>query len=246
MKKIKSNKDIDWGRHYDFYETKFRDLYRTKSIKFNLSHYIMLLNEAGEYLNKKNNFCEIGFGAGITLRYALKHFKKIYGLDISGKNIETTTKELSSEGYKNFELLQDDLMVFNPKFENKFNVISFIHGLEHFTNSDYPIILSNISKYLKKDGIFTGALPYKNPFNYRMCPECEHVFEYDGHVSSHDIKSLSSVFKENNYQIIYISNFNIRYTYQNENFIKKIYKILNFYLRNKPPVHQLEYIVTPN
>ncbi len=246
MKNIKSNKDVDWGKHYDYYETEFREMYRSKSKKYNDSHHLMLTKKGKKYLSKKNVFCEVGFGAGITLRYALKYFKKVYGLDISKKNIDATKDELVSEGYKNFELFQDDLMIYNSNLNNKFDVISFIHGLEHFSDTDYPIVLSNISKYLKKGGVFTGALPYKNPFNYRMCPECNHVFEYDGHVSSHSIKSLSDVFLKNNFKIIYINNFNIYYTLKNEKFLKKIYKGLNYFLLNKRPIHQLEFIVRPD
>ena len=60
----------------------------------------------------------------------------------------------------NFELYTSDLMDFDGRFENKFDIISFIHGLEHFTNTDYPIIFNNIKKYLTPGGIFTGALPF--------------------------------------------------------------------------------------
>jgi cyclopropane fatty-acyl-phospholipid synthase-like methyltransferase len=244
QKKI-SNKDIDWAKHYDFYEVEFRDRYRTVSKPQNESHYQMLKSKGLNFLRKENAFCEIGFSIGLTLRYALNHFDKVYGLDISPKNTELTEKELKSEGYSNFELYTSDLMVFDERFEKKFDVISFVHGLEHFTADDYPLIFKNIKKYLKPNGIFTGALPFNNGFNYRMCPNCNHVFEIDGHVSTHNIKSLKKLFEENDFEIIHLDNFNLKYALSYGNTPKKLYRFIYYGLFGKQSFGQLEYIVRP-
>jgi cyclopropane fatty-acyl-phospholipid synthase-like methyltransferase len=236
---------VDWAKHYDFYEIEMREMYQTVSKPQNESHFIMLKSKAFNYLKMDKVFCEIGFSAGLTLRYALAYFGKVYGLDISPKNGEMTTNELKNEGYHNFELYASDLMIFDEKFENKFDVISFVHGLEHFAEDDYPVILTNIRKYLKKEGIFTGALPYKNRFDFRMCPDCNHVFEIDGHVSSHDIKSLENVFEDNGYKILYIDNFNLKYAMKNKNFLKRFYDFFFYYLLKNRSNNQIEYIVTP-
>jgi ubiquinone/menaquinone biosynthesis C-methylase UbiE len=171
-----SNTDVDWAKQYDLYEVEFRDIYRTFSKPQNDSHYEMLQNDGKRYLGKDKIFCEIGFSAGLTLRSAFKHFGKVYGIDISPKNIEITRDELIKEGYSDFELFDSDILKFDKRFENKFDVISFIHGLEHFSLNDYPVIFNNIKKYLKPDGVFTGALPFNLPFNFRMCPKCSHIF----------------------------------------------------------------------
>ena len=68
------------------------------------------------------------FSAGLTLRYALKHFGMVYGLDISPQNVELTTKELISEGFSNFKLYTYDLMNFDKRFVNKFDVIFLFMG----------------------------------------------------------------------------------------------------------------------
>ncbi len=130
-------------------------------------------------------------------------------------------------------------------FFSKFDVISFIHGLEHFTNRDYPIVLENIKKYLKPNGIFTGALPHKNRFNYRMCPECNHIFEIDGHVSSHNLESLKKIFLDNNFEIFHLSNFNLKYALISSGTLKKMYLYLNYLFNLKQTPKQIEFVVKP-
>ena len=241
-----SNSDVDWASHYDYYEVNFRDFYKTVAKPQNDSHYEMLKSKGAKYLKKENTFCEIGFSAGLTLRMVSKHFGKIYGLDISPRNVEFTKKELKEEGYSNCELYTYDLMKFDERFENKFDVISFIHGLEHFNTKDLPLVLNNIKKYLKNNGVFTGALPCNTKFSYRICPKCSHLFEIDGHVSSHNSNSLRKLFEENGFTVIHLDNFNLKYTLKNDRFIKKVYRIIFYYLFNKRLNAQLEYIVQLN
>lgn len=238
-----SNTSVEWAKLYDFYETELRDIYKNITKPNNDSHFEMLKSKGRKYFNKDNVFCEIGFGAGLTLRHALEHFGQVYGLDISSKNVELTTAELKNEGYNNFELYTSDLMVFDPRFENKFDIISFIHGLEHFTYEDYPVILNHIRKYLKPAGIFSGALPYNKEFIFRMCPNCQHIFEIDGHVSRHDLDSLRKVFLDNGFEIIHLGNFNLRYALSKESILKALYKLVNYHLFKQPSKNQIEYIV---
>jgi cyclopropane fatty-acyl-phospholipid synthase-like methyltransferase len=240
-----SNVDSDWAKHYDYYTAENREKYLTYAKSQNESHYEMLKSKGRKFLKKEHTFCEIGFGSGITLRYALKHFGKVYGLDISPKNVELMEHELKTEGYSDFELYVCDLTKYDERFENKFDVISFIHGLEHFSSEDYPIIFDNIKKYLKPNGVFTGALPFKLNFNYRMCPHCHQIFEVDGHISIHDNYSLNKVFEENGFEIIHLDNFNLQYALKHGSFISKMYKFISFYLLKKRSDHQLEYIVVP-
>lgn len=240
-----SNTEVDWSKHYDHFEIEMREMYKTVAKPQNDSYCEMMKHHAGKYLSEDKTFCEIGFGAGLTLRFAMKYFGKVFGLDISPRNVDFTSKELTEEGYSNFELYQSDLMKFEKKFENKFDVISFIHGLEHFTNEDYNIILKNIKSYLKEDGIFTGALPFNNDFNYRMCPHCNKLFEIDGHVSKHDINSLKEVFKKLGFDVIYISDFNMHYAYKDGSTLQKIHRILLYKLFKRKFFTQLEFIVKP-
>jgi predicted SAM-dependent methyltransferase len=136
-------------------------------------------------------------------------------------------------------------MKFDDRFENKFDIISFIHGLEHFTIDDYPVILNNIKKYLKPNGIFTGALPFMLPFNFRICPHCGQPFEIDGHVSIHNLETLRKVFDDNGFNILHLNNFNLRYSIKQSSFIKKMYIYFSYYFLRNYRKSQIEYIVCP-
>jgi cyclopropane fatty-acyl-phospholipid synthase-like methyltransferase len=240
-----SNSDVDWAKHYDLFEIEMRNMYRTVAKPQNDSHFQMLLNNAKDHLNKNKSFCEIGFGCGITLRYAAKYFGNVYGLDISPRNVEYTADELRDEGVKNVELYCSDIMKTDERFLKKFDVLSFIHGLEHFAEKDYGIMLGNIRSYLKPGGIFTGALPYKNEFNYRMCHKCGNVFEMDGHVSSHDENSLRKVLEENGFEVLYLNNFNIHYALNEGNILQKIHRVLLYKFFGRRFFTQLEYVAKP-
>ena len=206
----------------------------------------MLKHYLKKYLKKDKIFAEIGFSAGLTLRYTSNYFKKVYGLDISPKNVEFTKNELLKKDYKNIECYTTDIMNKEEQFKNKFDVISFIHGLEHFSDKDYPILFENIKYYLKDDGVFTGALPNNLNFNYRMCPNCNFVFEIDGHISTHNKESLKNLFVNNNFEILYLNDFNIHYFKKHKDFPRFAYRLFtNKILKKNEGGGQLEYIVKP-
>ena len=240
-----SNTDVDWRKQYDYYEIELRDMYKTRSKPQNESHFEMLHNNLGACLTRNKIFAEVGFGAGITLRYASKYFSKVYGLDISPKNVKVTKKELSDERFNNIELYASDIMVRDEKFKEKFDVISFIHGLEHFSKDDYQIFFENVKYYLKEGGVFTGALPNNLPFNYRMCPNCDHVFEIDGHVSVHTVESLQKLFETNDFSIIHISDFNINYDRKHKGTLRYLYKYVTNKILKREGNSQLEFIAKP-
>jgi len=114
-----SNRDTDWGFHYDWYETENRKIYLEQGKEQNYSHHELIKNKLKSLLNQNKKFCEIGFGAGITLRLMSPYFKEVYGLDISKKNIELTSKELEQEGYKNIKLDYLDIMKYDKNYKNK-------------------------------------------------------------------------------------------------------------------------------
>ena len=96
---------------------------------------------------------------------------------------------------------------------------------------------------MKPNGVFTGALPNNLGPNYRMCPNCNHVFEIDGHLSQHTKETLKELFNKYNFDIIYLSSFNLAFYKKKNGLIKYIYRKLN------PPKSgggQLEFIVKAN
>lgn len=240
-----SNKDVNWASHYDFYEIELREMYRTQAKQQNESHFEMVKEHLKNYLDKTKVFAEIGFGTGLTLRYFSPFFNEVYGLDISPQNVEHTKIELSNEGFKNIHLYTLDILTKDERFKGKFDVISFIHGLEHFSEKDYPILFENINYYLSSNGVFTGALPNDLKFNFRMCPNCNHTFEIDGHLSRHTINSLKKLFNENKMEIIHLDNFNYSYYLKSRGLVKFIVRKFMHKILHKPPKGQLEFIVKP-
>jgi len=241
-----SNIAVDWARIYDFYEVQMRDVYRIRAKPQNESHFELL-----RWFLKKNNlknksFAEIGFGSGITLRLAASYFEKVSGLDISPQNVRVTREELENEGHKNIELFVTDIMKKEERFKERFDVISFIHGLEHFSNDDYQVFFSTVRYYLKAGGFFTGALPFNLDFNYRICPRCNHLFEIDGHLSSHNIQSLTDLFGSHEWEIVYLSNFNPYYYRKQKGLLKFLYRYTRHVILRHKANSQLEFIVKPN
>jgi cyclopropane fatty-acyl-phospholipid synthase-like methyltransferase len=241
--KAKSNNDIDWKPVYDHYETQMREIFRANAKGQNESFCLMLSRHAAKYLRKESTFCEIGFGAGLTLRYMSEKVGSVVGLDVSPKNIELTKRELKEEGFKNIEVHYSNVMQSDVTYKKQFDIIAFIHGLEHFSDADYPVFFSTIKDYLKEDGIFTGALPFKLPFSYRMCPHCHKTFELDGHLSSHDLISLRKVFEENGFEVLFLDNFNKHYYLKSQGTLKYIYNIIKFRNQRDKFHGQIEYIV---
>jgi cyclopropane fatty-acyl-phospholipid synthase-like methyltransferase len=240
-----SNKDVDWASHYDYYEVELRDIYRTVSKPQNDSHFEMVKQYLRNYLNKGKIFAEIGFSAGLTIRSASPYFKKVFGLDISPRNVEFTKDELAKEGFTNIELHTLDILKYDENCKGKFDVISFIHGLEHFSETDYPKLFENIKYYLNEGGVFTGALPNNLDPTYRMCPNCGHHFEIDGHLAKHTIETLKELFSRNGFEILYLNNFNFQYYRKSKGVLKYLYKLIMYKILKKQANGQLEYIVKP-
>ncbi len=242
----KSNKDYNWGEIYDIYEDELRDNYKNNAKYQNEAHQALLEHFIKLEKIPHYSFCEIGFGHGLTLRWASNFFTEVYGLDISEKNIKITEEELSKEGFKNIHLKKSDILERDESLYEKFDVITFIHGIEHFSQSDYKILFENIKFYLKKGGIFTGALPNNLPLRYRMCPNCKNLFEIDGHYSVHTKQSLKELFNHFKADIIYLDSFNLPYYlkkrsksfYLLRTFIGKVVKSLDI-----PRDGQLEFII---
>lgn len=240
-----SNTSVDWARIYDFYEIQMRDARKLTTRMQNESHFELVRRYLQKNILKNNSFAEIGFGSGITLRRAAQYFEKVYGLDISPQNVQATQQELEKNGNHNIELFVTDIMQRDERFRGLFDVITFIHGLEHFSFDDYQTLFTTIRYYLKPGGFFTGALPFNLDFTYRMCPNCHHLFEIDGHLSKHNIQSLTNLFVAHEWEIIYLANFNPYYYWQHKGHLKFLYRFIRHILLKQQSYNQLEFIIRP-
>lgn len=78
-----------------------------------------------------------------------------------------------------------------------------------------------------------------------MCPNCDHVFEIDGHLSSHTVKSLEKLFADQDFEVLYLSDFNPQHLKQRRGTLAMLYLASTRFFFNKYNKGQLEYIVRP-
>ncbi len=107
---------------------------------------ISILNEFKKLHNC--NVLDIGSGTGIIANKLSKHFKKVYGVDVSDYRI-------IKEGYI-FKKINDEKLPFKNKF---FDVVISNQVIEHVNDQDKH--LNEISRILKDDGICYLATPNK-------------------------------------------------------------------------------------
>ena len=99
---------------------------------------------------------------------------------------------------------------------------------------------------MKKGGIFSGALPNDLPLKFRICPNCNHVFEIDGHLSSFDKNKLRNLFDIYGFNVIKISDFNYSYYFKFKGLTKTFYRLFVNNVLKKNSKYQLEFIVQEN
>lgn len=133
--------------------------------------------EVEKYLKPKSKILEIGFGDGYLLKLLSKKYD-CWGADIDKAIIEKIEKTTS--GVK-FSVIDTDgkLPVENEYFDG------FIASevLEHMTNEELGVCVSEIERILKRDGYAFVTVPAEETLkeNECLCPNCGTVFHKWGH-----------------------------------------------------------------
>ena len=224
---------------WDKYQTELRDIYdRKKKIKpiYPLFHLIKDYYKK-ESLPIQKCIAEVGFGNGGLLESLSSTFISCYGLDISPKNIQFTEAEFRKKNIQNvcFEVYN---ILESPKKSNYFDAIVLSHVLEHFSHTELELVLKNVKTMLKKDGIFFGATPYMKPFNQRICPNCSHTFEIDGHKQIFNEEKMKALLENNGFYVDIIRHFNPQHFYYGESLLFILFnKIIG-----RKNVTQLEFV----
>jgi len=106
---------------------------------------------------KNKTVLDIGCGTGVMIKDLLKlGAKKVIGTDASKKMIEISNRNLKKEiANKKVELYLDDIS--KTKLKSKFYIITSSLVLDNIVN--YKSAIKNISKLLKKNGIFIFSVP---------------------------------------------------------------------------------------
>ncbi len=180
----------------------FSDLYSTEHLK---NHYLNVYDRSRKYkmnrfgkerisilkkYKKKGNLLDFGCGTGWFLEIAKKNYNS-YGIEFSDQLREFLFKKYEIKTFKNLSKLPKSL---------KFDIITAFDVIEHVENP--AIFLSNLRKFLKKDGIALIYTPNKDSlgfsylkfFNNLLCPPA-HLFYFSE-------KSFRYLLKKTNFKFV--------------------------------------------
>lgn len=147
-----------------------------------------------KYFPRKRNFefLEIGCGSGFVLKY-LKQFS---GFRLTGADIYLNGLKFAAKRVPGIPLIQLDAVQMNIK--NKYHAIGMFDVLEHI--SEDTKVIGNISKALKKSGLFLLTVP-----QHRIL--WSKVDEIANHKRRYARKDISRKLESNGFRIVFCSSF---------------------------------------
>ena len=182
----KENFDYDWVNNNTYHHN-----YLIKSV----------INILKDLDISNTELLDVGCGNGVLTSEVSKFFKHTTGIDLSGTGIETAQK-LNSEKLT-FENISLDEMI---EREKKFKFISSFEVIEHqYLPDDF---LNKIYQLLEDDGTFLVTTPYNGYIkNLIISILGKHDWHFNplwrhGHIKFFSIKTLTSILKECNFELI--------------------------------------------
>jgi len=154
---MKSKEKIDHRIYDDYY---FRDVtgYTIDD------HYVFrtakrLINST--FGKRKGRVLDIGFGRGEMLKYLYDAGWNSMGVDCSESAVKKAKAEI---GERKISLLKKEVSEMNFP-EDFFDLVLFLNVWEHLNESEINLVLSTVSKILKKDGFFIAQT---SPTKYQV------------------------------------------------------------------------------
>lgn len=112
---------------------------------------------AKKFLGKEDIVLDIPCGCGYGSYLLSNYSKYVYGVDIFKNAIEHAEEFFKKE---NISFLKGDMQKISEKFkENYFDKIISFEGIEHIQDPD--LFLKEVSKIIKKEGLFIVSTPRK-------------------------------------------------------------------------------------
>lgn len=148
---------------------------------------------ATNFILKNSTILDCACGSGYGSKLLSEEAKELTGVDLSQDAIDFATKNNSA---LNITYKQSDLSKLS--FEDSYfdNILS-IETLEHIPHNIFLQYLSNISKWLKKGGVFVGSSPmlrYKddkpyitNPYHINEMPKHEFIDAINSRLKNFEI-----------------------------------------------------------
>jgi 2-polyprenyl-3-methyl-5-hydroxy-6-metoxy-1,4-benzoquinol methylase len=204
---------------WEFYQIEQRAAYLRPDVLERQESLVRLIMKKAP---KKGKLLEIGFANGYLLKL-LRNRYDCCGIDISIKNIEVTREEFRQDHIDNVEFIATDIT--EHDFNKKFDIVVACHVLEHFDDHSLANLLYNIYTILNHNGVLVGSVPYKQDLQSckRICPNCAHVFDPDGHRQSFDENNLTIFLENAGFKNIYTDTYVVGLKKDIKNLLRRIY-----------------------
>lgn len=184
----------------------------------------MLFKKISRLVERGGDVLEIGFGDGFLLEKLSDRYE-CSGADISDENISQMKKKLPSV---NFSLIGVDGRL--PYEDGHFDAFVASEVLEHMSNDELVLCVSEIKRVLKSDGYAFITVPAKENLkdNECFCPNCGEKFHKWGHKQVWNDLSIRSVFSD--FEIRQLKEFFV--PYQGNGFMERSVGYIMYAIRN--------------
>ena len=142
--------------------------------------------------SQKKRVLDLCCGTGWTANELAKVAKVVNAVDYSKESIEKAKKEFQNEN-----LFFEQMNALNLKYpDSSFDTVVSMEAIEHFTENDGKVFLSEVYRVLKKGGYFVGSTPQVETKNPLKILAMKKIDPYHLHLYSKKMleKSLSAIF----------------------------------------------------
>ena len=144
--------------------------------------------------SQKKRVLDLCCGTGWTANELSHVAKTVKAVDYSKESIEKAKKEFQNEN-----LFFEQMNALNLKYpDSSFDTVVSMEAIEHFTENDGKVFLSEVYRVLKKGGYFVGSTPQVETKNPLKILAMKKIDPYHLHLYSKKMleKSLSAIFNK--------------------------------------------------
>ena len=142
--------------------------------------------------SQKKRVLDLCCGTGWTANELANVAKVVKAVDYSKESIEKAKKEFQNEN-----LFFEQMNALNLNYpDSSFDTVVSMEAIEHFTENDGKVFLSEVCRVLKKGGYFVGSTPQVETKNPLKILAMKKIDPYHLHLYSKKMleKSLSAIF----------------------------------------------------
>ena len=142
--------------------------------------------------SQKKRVLDLCCGTGWTANELSNVAKMVKAVDYSKESIEKAKKEFQNEN-----LFFEQMNALNLKYpDSSFDTVVSMEAIEHFTENDGKVFLSEVHRVLKRGGYFVGSTPQVETKNPLKILAMKKIDPYHLHLYSKKMleKSLSAIF----------------------------------------------------